>query len=352
MNVTSVVGSTGTAIDRSERGQEERAGSRVRHTERVARSAAVSLGVVLVVFVLVRTAPVSAQSSRRRGRTPIASTAVPTVIGSAVALAAGVALFATTQQTQTGSASTWRGGIVLDEGVRDGLRLQAPDARDAAARASDVLMIAGMLNAVAIDAFAIPLAQDDPHLAWQASTAYSLALGITLVLNDVVKESVGRARPYERECRQDPSSPACTSQDTYASFYSGHTAVAFTSAGFSCAMHLSRSLYGDDAADGASCGASLAVAAMTGLLRIASDRHYLSDVAIGAVIGFLVGYIVPLIFVPERAPLPETEVDPETVGDEIAAPLPGPSAIMVPMYSPGPEGLGSGTIGLSVSGTF
>ncbi len=296
--------------------------------------------------------PAPAPTPSRRPRTPIGPLAIPGVVAGGSALALGLALYLTPGHPAPPSASTWRGGVFIDEGVRDGLRLRAPDARAVAATLSDALMIATMLNAVAIDAITIPLIQDDPHLAWQASAAYSLALGVTLALNDVVKEVVGRARPYERECQSDPTAPGCSSPDTYASFYSGHTAVAFTSAGFSCAMHLSRSLYGDQGADAAACGGSLALAAATGLLRIVSDRHYLSDVLVGALIGFVVGYIAPLIFVPERRTPPRiaAELDPDDEG--IAAPLPGPSVMVTPTFSPGPTGLGSGSIGLSVSGTF
>jgi membrane-associated phospholipid phosphatase len=302
-----------------------------------------------VVFVLVQ--PASAQSSRRR-RTPVGSMAVPGVALGASALAAGITLYALPDSSPGSSATTWRGGILLDEGTRDALRLRAPDARAVAANVSDALMVASILNAVAVDALAIPLVQGDPDLAWQATAAYSFALGISLALNDIVKETVDRARPFERECAQNPSAPGCGAPDTYTSFYSGHTAVAFTSAGFSCAMHLSRSLYGDQGADIASCAGSLALAATTGMLRIVADRHYLSDVVVGALIGFAVGYIVPLIFVPDRiVDVPPSERDEDDEG--IARPLPGPTFSVSPMYSPGPGGLLSPSmLGVSVSGTF
>jgi membrane-associated phospholipid phosphatase len=318
-------------------------------TQRVVRAAATVVGSIIVVLALGGPSPVSAQP---RERTPISEAAIPTVAAGAAMIGAGLVVSLLADHSPGASASTWRGGILLDEGVRNGLRLHSAGDRDTAAAISDALMVATMLNAVAVDGIAIPLAQDDPHLSWQASTAYSLALGITLVLGDVVKDVVGRARPFERECAQDPSAEGCSNPDTYASFYSLHTAVAFTGAGFSCAMHLSRSLYDDPLADAATCGASLAVAAATGLLRIASDRHYFSDVLVGAVLGFLVGYIVPLMFIPERRPAvaEASSIDEDDTG--IAAPVEGASAVVVPMYSPGSDGLSSGTFGLSVSGTF
>ena len=42
----------------------------------------------------------------------------------------------------------------------------------------------------------------------------------------------------------------------------------------------------------------LAVAATTGYLRIAADKHYFSDVLSGALIGSAVGFMVPYLFHP------------------------------------------------------
>lgn len=241
-----------------------------------------------------------------------------------------------TPSPRAAHADAWRGGILLDEPARDGLRLDTAEAREVAASVSDALLVATMLSTAAVDALAIPLAQDDSQRAWQATTAHVLALGLTDMMGEVVKAAVGRARPFERECRRDPTLPACTNGDSFHSFYSLHTGMAFTSAGFSCAMHLSRSAYGDVAADAASCGVSLALAMTTGLLRIAADRHYLSDVIVGAVLGFLVGYLVPLVLVPPRA-------DTNTSLASAIAPA-------QPLFAPGSDGLGS--IGISVSGRF
>lgn len=241
---------------------------------------------VLAASWAARATPLAAQAPRR----PVALSLsdVPTV-------------------SPTARASTWRGGILLDEDARDALRLDGDEARELSATVSDVLLAATMLGTT-VESLAVPLAQGDPRLAWQASAAHVLALGLTLFLGDVVKGAVGRARPFERACRADPSAPGCQSPDTFASFYSLHTAMASASAGFSCAMHLSRSLYGDPVADAASCGVSIALAAVTGLLRITADRHYLSDVVVGALLGFVVGFVVPLALVPTRATASESAI--------------------------------------------
>lgn len=268
-------------------------------------------------------------------------------IGSGLSLAAGLNLFMNgvdaplvPQNTLTAArvhpGAQWRGGILFDEPLRDAFRIGSHDGRETAARISDMMLAATVVNSFLLDAFAIPLANDDPQLALDASIAYSLALGMTLVLGELVKEGVSRARPYERYCEDDPSSPGCGNEDAYASFYSLHSGVAFTNAGFSCSMHLERNLYGDAGADGASCATSLVMASTVAILRVAADRHYLTDVLVGSALGMVVGYLVPIFMVPEH----------RTPG-EVAV----PGTIIMPLFSPGADGsLSTSTVGLSLAG--
>jgi len=221
--------------------------------------------------------------------------------GIAVTFVLAMAPIAAAQVVEpTSRPSAWRGGISFDEDARDAMRLRAHADREAAATTSDVFLAMAVLGTAGIDALAVPLVQRDQVLAWDASAAHVLGLGLTLLLGEIVKGAAGRARPFERECREEPRAARCLASDTFESFYSLHAGVAFASAGTSCALHASRGLYGDVVADAFSCALSLALAATTGLLRVASDRHYVSDVVVGAVVGFLVGYVVPLLLLPER----------------------------------------------------
>jgi len=43
------------------------------------------------------------------------------------------------------------------------------------------------------------------------------------------------------------------------------------------------------------CPVTLAAAGITGLLRIASDRHFATDVIVGGLLGAGVGYLVPTL---------------------------------------------------------
>lgn len=92
---------------------------------------------------------------------------------------------------------------------------------------------------------------------------------VNWLLTDIVKMRVNRERPNGEDNR---------------SFFSGHTSTAFTSAGILCAMKKH-------------CTEALIVAGMTGYLRVAAKKHYLTDVLVGAGVGLYAGKIIPTIVV-------------------------------------------------------
>jgi membrane-associated phospholipid phosphatase len=108
-------------------------------------------------------------------------------------------------------------------------------------------------------------------------------------------QKMGRVRPVERGCREDPNyanqcdDPVFLNQ----SFVSGHTAIAFTGAGLTCAHHRHLPLYGGGWPDVAICVATLAAASSTAVLRVMSDRHYASDSLLGVGIGLVSGWGLP-----------------------------------------------------------
>lgn len=286
-------------------------------------------------------------------RTPVAEL-WPVAVGAGVgALGLGLGIyFVPGPRPADPNVGVWRGGLLADDSFR--LVLRAPTARGEALAGtiSDILLVATMANAAIVDGIALPLLQGDPDLAWQAGFAYSLAVGLELSIGGIVKDVAMRARPYESQCAANPSLPICQSSSTYQSFFSLHSGVAFTSAGFSCSMHLERNLYGDQGADIVSCGTSILAATTVGILRIVADAHYLSDVLVGAVTGFLIGYLVPLAVIPHRRALPPVRiVDGGDPDEEPIAEAPAFSWSAAPMIDPGMGGNGV-TLGASVSGTF
>jgi membrane-associated phospholipid phosphatase len=114
------------------------------------------------------------------------------------------------------------------------------------------------------------------------------AVAMNGVLNQIVKFSVGRERPYAHYA----GGIELQGTDRNLSFYSGHTSIAFSLATSSGTV---AALRGYDAAP-AVFAASLSVAFLTGYLRLAADKHYLTDVLAGALLGSAVGVVVPLVF--------------------------------------------------------
>ncbi len=114
-------------------------------------------------------------------------------------------------------------------------------------------------------------------------------------LNQTTKLLFARPRPFvaasPERARRSPER-----SDHFLSFYSGHTSFS-ASVGASAAMIAT--LRGYDVAPhlwGAFVGTTL----VTGYLRIAADRHYASDVLVGALVGAAVGIAVPALLHPRQ----------------------------------------------------
>jgi membrane-associated phospholipid phosphatase len=108
--------------------------------------------------------------------------------------------------------------------------------------------------------------------------------------NQIAKFAFARERPdvHARAVAHEAMVP---SSGDNLSFFSGHATLAFalaTSAGTVASLrrhHLAPVMW----------VAGLALATAGGYFRIAADRHYASDVAVGAVVGSAVGFSVPYL---------------------------------------------------------
>jgi membrane-associated phospholipid phosphatase len=110
-------------------------------------------------------------------------------------------------------------------------------------------------------------------------------------LNQLVKFIAVRERPYAHaRALADPAARA-TSVDDDLSFYSGHATEAVSLA---VAAGTVASLRGYRLAP-LVWASSLPLALVTGYLRIGADRHYFTDVLVGAVAGAAVGCLVPYV---------------------------------------------------------
>jgi membrane-associated phospholipid phosphatase len=114
---------------------------------------------------------------------------------------------------------------------------------------------------------------------------------LSAVLNQTVKFIVGRERPFVHVLSEDQKLLTAQPDDNNLSFYSGHTNLAFAlvvSAGTVAELrgYKHRAWI---------WAVGLPLATTVPLLRMAADKHYLSDVATGALLGSAFGVAVPLL---------------------------------------------------------
>jgi len=180
----------------------------------------------------------------------------------------------------------WTGGILFDDGVRGALRLKSAAARSHAASWSDYLLYGVGTLPFLIDAVILTgVVHKRMDLAWQMFVLDAEAITLSAFMDTSTKVIAGRQRPFARECETNPTLPDCGGSGANLSFFSGHAAIVSTAATLRCLQHLDLHLYGNALADGAACGFAVVVAATTGLLRVTSDQHYLTDVLAGAAVG-------------------------------------------------------------------
>ncbi|WP_239469880.1 phosphatase PAP2 family protein [Archangium violaceum] len=114
---------------------------------------------------------------------------------------------------------------------------------------------------------------------------------VAAVVNQAVKFSVRRERPFVHVLPEEEKGNTEHPTDNNVSFYSGHTSLAFslvTAAGTVSELRGYKNRW-------LIWAVGLPAAASVGLLRMGADRHYLTDVLVGAAAGSLFGVGVPLL---------------------------------------------------------
>ena len=117
---------------------------------------------------------------------------------------------------------------------------------------------------------------------------YAQVLGLTSSLVLISKNFIDRYRPYTYDKNLDVETRK--SYDGRNSFFSGHTAIAFSSAVF-LAYNIENSDYSRTTKNLVWAG-SLALASSTGVLRILAGKHFLTDVLVGAVVGSAIAILI------------------------------------------------------------
>ena len=174
------------------------------------------------------------------------------------------------------------------DGAGRQLRLDDPEAGHRVDLVSDFTRYSVMLWPV-VDALMVAAVDRNPQVGAQMMLMTGQSMALTGFATRLVKTAAGRPRPYQQDCNPDLEDCA----ETGASFFSGHTATAFTGAGLVCVQHRHLDLYGGGWGDKAACGMALTAASATGIFRILADKHWTSDVLVGASVGLLSGWLLP-----------------------------------------------------------
>lgn len=173
----------------------------------------------------------------------------------------------------------------LDAGGR-GLRWPTPKTADTLSNVDAFLLMP--LALLGLDAWAAH--RDGAIEAWPVDALVLVeTVAVQAALNQLVKFVVGRERPFvhalpagEKGTTQQPS-------DNNLSFYSGHSSLAFSLAVASGMVARQRGYRMAPVI----WAVALPLAASVAYLRMAADKHYLSDVLVGAAVGAALGFAVP-----------------------------------------------------------
>jgi membrane-associated phospholipid phosphatase len=173
-----------------------------------------------------------------------------------------------------------------------GLGGGTPEARKRADTWSNVLGFAALPLGVFGAQYALSQGSGAPRsMFFQDSIIILESTMLTLVLNQSVKFIAGRERPFVHVLPEDQKLLTPHPTDNNLSFFSGHTSMAFSlvvSAGTVAELRGYKHR-------GWIWAVGLPLAASVGLLRMGADKHYLTDVAVGAVVGSAFGVAVPLL---------------------------------------------------------
>jgi membrane-associated phospholipid phosphatase len=189
------------------------------------------------------------------------------------------------------SRCRWCATNTLDDGARRALVWRSTATADAMSNVAGFVLVP--VAAIGIDALAaahdgaLGNAPEDALLVTEASV-------IAADVDQLAKMLFGRERPFVHALPEENKRLTAQPSDNNLSFFSGHTTEAFALAAASGTIGALRGYRWAPV----SCVVSGTFAATTAYLRIAADKHWLSDVVVGIVIGAGIGFAVPYVFHP------------------------------------------------------
>jgi membrane-associated phospholipid phosphatase len=176
----------------------------------------------------------------------------------------------------------------LDRSARNAMRWEDPRSAQFASGVTAFLLEPAAVTLEMIAASAVDKATRAFPVDFMIITE---AVAVSTLANQMTKLAFARERPFVHGMPSEERLKTVLPSDNNVSFYSGHTALSFTLA---AAAGTVASLRGYRLAP-LVWGTMMPLAAVTGYLRIAADKHYFTDVMTGAILGTAVGALVPLL---------------------------------------------------------
>jgi membrane-associated phospholipid phosphatase len=182
----------------------------------------------------------------------------------------------------------------LDLAARNAFRISSPRGRERVARISDYLWHGTQYFGVA-ESIVVPLLFDGGNfdVAWQLTMINWQVVGLAFLGTRLTHLTVSRARPSEYHCSNEAGAGRPCAVHAGPSFLSGHTSMSAAGTAMTCWHHQALKLYGGGWPDTAVCVALASTTVTIGAMRIAADKHWLTDVVSGAVLGTGIGLAVP-----------------------------------------------------------
>ena len=156
----------------------------------------------------------------------------------------------------------------------------------AAMQASDILLTASMTSP-----FLLLSSSTVRNNLATVSLMYAENLLLSFAVSHLSKAIFHRYRPYAYN--ENVPVELKLKTGTFFSFFSGHTTMAFSHAVF--VSKLFTDYFPDSKWIPYVWGVNLLLSSTVGYLRFSSGAHFPTDIIVGAIVGSLVGYLIPLI---------------------------------------------------------
>jgi membrane-associated phospholipid phosphatase len=189
------------------------------------------------------------------------------------------------------STCAWCDPPGVDIAVRDALHWGDSDSPDTISYLT--ALAAGPIVVFGLDLLAA-YGEGQLDAGWVDLLLIAEATAIAMAINQTVKLIAARERPFVNALDATPEEKDRTAQpsDNNLSFYSGHATFVFALA---VAGGTIATMRGYRLMPWIWTG-GLVVAIATAYLRIAADRHYLSDILVGVAAGSATGFVIPFFF--------------------------------------------------------